>query len=210
VDLRVNPRLFMPEYLKTRSNSCFRLFFEICVNPEYAAETDEKEAYMNPPAKLSDLILALDMPSEEFRTYFDRNTGAVVLVEETMLSRLENGEDEDLGDLAEWETEEYKIAKEIVNDDGSRFIPPPDKFEFHEYRVMEEFIHSIDDNEAANHLWRAIKGRGAFRYFKDVLHRLGIQQSWYDYLDKAQREFVIQWAKENNVVFEDDLQKRRK
>ena len=162
---------------------------------------------MNPPAKLSDLILALEMPSEEFRTYFDRKTGAVVSVEETMLSSLEDGEEEDLDDLAEWRKEEYEVAKEIVADDGSRFLSPPDKFEFHEYQVMEDFIRSIDDNEAANQLWRAIKGRGAFRYFKDTLHKLGIQQSWYDYLEDAQREFVIGWAKENNVPFEDDLRK---
>ena len=165
---------------------------------------------MNPPAKLSDLILALEMPSEEFRTYFDRKTGAVVSVEETMLSSLEDGEEEDLDDLAEWQKEEYEVAKEIASDDGSRFLPPPDKFEFHEYRVMEEFIRSIDDDEAANHLWRAVKGRGAFRYFKDTLYRLGIQQSWVDYLEEAQREFVIEWAKENNVAFEDDLRTSRK
>ena len=164
---------------------------------------------MNPPAKLSDLILALEMPSEEFRAYFDRKTGAVVLVEETMLSRLGDGEEEDLGDLAEWRKEEYEVAKEIVSDNGSRFIPPPDKFEFHEYRVMEEFIRSMDDDEAADQLWQAIKGRGAFRYFKDTLHRLGIQQSWYDYLEEAQRAFVIEWAEENNVAFEDDLRKSR-
>jgi hypothetical protein len=75
---------------------------------------------------------------------------------------------------------------------------------------MEEFIRSIDDNEASNQLWHAIKGRGAFRYFKDILHRLGIQQLWYDYLEKAQREFVIEWAKENDVAFEDNLRKPRK
>lgn len=75
---------------------------------------------------------------------------------------------------------------------------------------MENFIHSIDDNEAANQLWRAIKGRGAFRYFKDTLYRLGIQQSWFDYLEEAQKEFVIEWAKENNVAFENDLRKSHK
>jgi hypothetical protein len=165
---------------------------------------------MNPPARLSDLIPALDMSSEELRTYFDRKTGTFVSVEETMLSRLEDGEKEDLDDLAEWQHEEYKVAKEIASDGGSRFLPAPDRYEFHEYRVMEEFIRSIADNEAANQLWRAVKGRGAFRYFKDTLHRLGIQQSWYDYLEQAQREYVIVWAKQNKVAFEDDLRKSRK
>ncbi|MBN1569016.1 MAG: hypothetical protein JXA73_14295 [Acidobacteria bacterium] len=165
---------------------------------------------MNPPVKLSELILALEMPSEEYRIYFDRKTGALVSVENTMLSSLEDGEGEDLDDLADWQRKEYEVAKEIVSDDGSRFIPPPEKFEFHEYHVMEEFIRSIDDDEAADQLWRAIRGRGAFRYFKDTLHRLEIQQSWHDYLEEAQREFVIKWAKENNVPFEDDLRKSRK
>ena len=58
---------------------------------------------MNPPAKLSDLILALEMPSDVYRTYFDRKTGAVVSVEETMISSLEDGEEEDPDDLADWQ-----------------------------------------------------------------------------------------------------------
>jgi hypothetical protein len=164
---------------------------------------------MNPPVKLSDLIQALEMQSEEYRIYYDRKTNTIVSVEDTLFSSLEDGE-EDLDDLPDWQKEEYEVAKEIVSDDGTRFIAPPVKFEFHEYHVMEEFIESIDDDETADQLWRAIKGRGAFRYFKDTLHRLGIQQSWYDYLEEAQREFVIEWAKENNVPFENDLKKSRK
>jgi hypothetical protein len=61
------------------------------------------------------------------------------------------------------------------------------------------------DLVTADQLWHAIKGRGAFRYFKNTLHRLGIQQSWYDYLEEARREFVIEWAKENNMSFEKPL-----
>lgn len=124
---------------------------------------------MNPPAKLSELILALDTPTEEFRTYFDRKTGTLVSVEDMMLSSLEDGEEEYPDDLADWQKDEYETASEIVSDDGSRFLPPPDNYEFHEYRVMEEFIRSVDDEKTANQLWRAIKGRGAFRYFKDTL-----------------------------------------
>ena len=123
---------------------------------------------MNPPAKLSELILALDIPTEEFRTYFDRKTGTLVSIEDMMLSSLEDGEEEDPDGLADWQKEEYETAREIVADDGNRFIPPPDNYEFHEYRVMEEFIRSVDDEEIANQLWRAIDGRGAFRYFVTV------------------------------------------
>jgi hypothetical protein len=61
----------------------------------------------------------------------------VVSVDETMISNLENGEEEDLDDLTDWQEEEYEVAKEIISDDGSRFIPPPEKFDFNEYRVIE-------------------------------------------------------------------------
>jgi len=165
---------------------------------------------MNKPAKLSDLMLSLEMPSEDFCHYFDRKTGAVVTVEDALLSSLEDGAEEDSGDFEGWDREEYEAAKEIFGDDGSRFVSLPDKFDFDEYHVMEKFIRSLDDHEAASQLWNAIKGSGAFRYFKDTLHRLGIQQSWYDYLDAAQRKFVIEWARENDVPYKDDLRKPRK
>lgn len=85
---------------------------------------------MNPPAKLSDLILALEMPSEEFRTYFDRKTGAVVSVEETMLSSLEAGEEEDLDDLAEWQKEEYEVAKKLSAMTAAAFSRRPTNTSF--------------------------------------------------------------------------------
>jgi hypothetical protein len=33
---------------------------------------------------------------------------------------------------------------------------------------MERFIGTVENAEAAEQLWRAIKGKGAFRYFKDT------------------------------------------
>jgi hypothetical protein len=161
---------------------------------------------MNPPAKLSDLIMAMEMEFEDYRSYFDRKTGRIVTVESSVLSYIEEGDVEDHEDLAEWEEEELDIARAIIDDDGKRFLPGPDKFDFHEYRQMERFIKSLDDERAADQLWRAIKGRGAFRYFKDTIHRLGVQNDWYQFRDEALRQFVIEWAEENDVSFEDDTQ----
>ena len=66
------------------------------------------------------------------------------------------------------------MARAIAGDTQDRFIHPPDRFEFHEYRQMERFIGSLADAAVADQLWRAVKGKGAFRYFKDTLHRRGI------------------------------------
>jgi hypothetical protein len=159
---------------------------------------------MNPPAKLSDLIMTLEMESEEFNCYFDRKTGQTVALWSNILRALEDGDEEALEDLPEWQKKEVEIAREFVKDDGTRFVPGPDKFDFHEYHQMERFIQSLDDEEAANQLGCAIKGRGAFRYFKDTLHRLKMQNAWHQFLDDALKQFVIDWAKENHVPYVDD------
>jgi len=161
-----------------------------------------------PPAQLSDLVDALLFDLPEHVTRFDRQTGRIVSVEHWILSALEEGQDECLVDVPRWQQAEIEIARAICEDDGQRFIEGPDKFEFHEYRRMEEFIGSLADAHAADQLWRAIKGKGAFRCFKDTLHRLGLQDQWYRHRDEAMKAFVIAWAQQNHVPYEDDTHGR--
>ena len=99
----------------------------------------------------------------------------------------------------DWEKDEVETAKAIVEDSGERFLEAPSKFDFHEYRHMERFIGTLEDSAAAEQLWRAIKGKGAFRYFKDTASRLGMLPQWYEYRDDALKEFVRGWAEANEV-----------
>ncbi len=130
---------------------------------------------------------------------FDRQTGRIVSVERHILSAFEEGQEDDLGDIPDWQKEELDIARAMAKDDGQRFIDAPDKFDFHEYREMERFIGSVENTEAAEQLWRAIKGKGAFRCFKDTASRLGLLERWYQYRDHAMKKFVVAWA-ETNIV----------
>jgi hypothetical protein len=164
---------------------------------------------MNPLAKLSELMDALEFESVDRRTYFDRHTGRIVSVEDSILSAVEEGEDEALRSLTGWQKEEVETARAIANHSGDRFIDPPGKFDFHEYRQMERFIGMVENAEAAEQLWRAIKGHGAFHRFKDTLYRLGIQDQWFGYRDKAVKEFVIGWTEANNVSYEDDIKDQK-
>lgn len=160
---------------------------------------------MVPAAKLSDLVEALELDCEEHQSYFDRLTGRTVTVESWILSDLEEGKDENLADVADWQKEEVEIAHSIVADTGERFIAAPDKFDFNEYREMERFIGSLDAPGAAAQLSQAIRGSGAFRRFKSALRRLGLGDRWYRYRAEAMKQFVIEWADVNHVICEDDL-----
>ena len=156
------------------------------------------------PVNLSELIEALEFDSDEYTCRLDLENGTVVRVSRSWLSAVEEGDDDSLKDIADWEKEEVKIARAMVEDSGERFVGAPDKFDFHEYRQMERFIQSVEDESAAEQLWRAIKGKGAFRYFKDTASRLGLLDRWFQYRQDAMKRFVSDWAEAHSIPFVDD------
>ena len=160
------------------------------------------------PTKLSELIEALEFDSDERATRVDLQNGRLVTVDQSLLNALEEGSEEVLSDLPDWQKEEVEVARAIAADSGERFVPAPDKFDFHEYHHMERFIGTVESAEAGEQLWRAIKGKGAFRYFKDTASRLGLLEQWYRYRDNAMQEFLIEWAEGHHVPVEDDLKTR--
>jgi hypothetical protein len=107
------------------------------------------------PVKLSELIEALEFDSDEFGNWVDLQTGSVVRLAHSLISAVDEGDEEALETLADWEKEEVEIARAIVADSGERFVAAPAKFDFNEYRQMERFIGTVEDSAAAEQLWRA-------------------------------------------------------
>jgi hypothetical protein len=158
--------------------------------------------------KLSELIEVLEMDSEDRMHYVDLQEGRVVSIEITLLDALDAGDDEELADTPDWQKEEVALARLVTSDSGERFVEAPDATEFHEYRHMERFIGGVEKSEDAEQLWRAIKGKGAFRYFKDTAARLGLLDRWFQYRDEAMKAFMEEWAKVHHVPYVDDLASR--
>jgi len=87
----------------------------------------------------------------------------------------------------------------IVNWD--KYIALPDKYDINEYSIMENFCFSLDNEKIMNELLYAIRGRGAFRRFKDKVQRLGIQQQWDNFREEAFKEIAIEWCEYNNIPY---------
>ena len=147
--------------------------------------------------KLIDLTDSLEMVSEESAAWLDLQTGRVLMIDDDVTRAVENAEDDEA--IEEW-GEDYVAATRAIEAGDKRYIALPDKFEFHEYRYMERFIGTIEDATSADQLWRAIKGKGAFRYLKDTAERLGVIDQWYRYRDDAMNQFMLDWAEANNVT----------
>ena len=52
-------------------------------------------------------------------------------------------------------------------------------------------------------LYSAIKGKGAFRRFKDSIIRVDIEDNWYKYREEAIKQVAIYWCQLNQIDFKD-------
>ena len=130
---------------------------------------------MKVQVKLKGIIEGLEFQSDEQSSFLNLTTGEVVSVTTEELRAAE--EEQPLEDFPEWQHDAIRIAEEII--ETEHYLPLPDRFEIHEYQIMERFCLSVDDEDIRDDLCNAIRGRGAFRYFKDRIHAYGIAEEWY-------------------------------
>jgi hypothetical protein len=66
---------------------------------------------------------------------------------------------------------------------------------------MREFAESVEPERLSDELQNAIRGAGAFRYFKDALRRYRREKDWYAYREEALRQIAIEWCEENGIEY---------
>ncbi len=143
---------------------------------------------MAAPVRLSDIVDALEMQSDDFSSFLDLDTGQVETVSRSLLAEAEESDDDEEPDLPAWQEEEWEIAKRIVS--TGRFQKLPTKFDVHEWAIMEDFSRSVESDRAREDLLHAIRGAGAFRYFKDTLRRHRIESAWFAFRAEALRQIA--------------------
>src|SRR5580658_4997854 len=148
---------------------------------------------------LSDIIDTLEMQLGGFLSYLDLDTGQVVTVSEDLLRTAELQGDEE-PDLPDWQRDEWEVAKQIVS--TAHFRPLPTKFDVHEWEIMHDFSLAVGSDGIRGDLLRAIHGAGAFRNFKDVVRRLGIESAWFAFRADAMRQIALDWCEENQIAWE--------
>lgn len=150
------------------------------------------------PVVLKDVVEQMDPLTDGWRTYLHRTTGEVVGFSD---------EDEALAegdplDLPEWQQEVLQTVQAVHASDD--YVPLPDRFDFDEYGVMDRFCRQQEDPEVRTELLQAIRGRGAFRRFKDLIHDRGIEQDWYAYRDEALKAFLADFFEAEGIPFVDE------
>ena len=124
--------------------------------------------------KLDTIIDGLECVSDDTQVFYNTETGETVL----WMDFGDNDIDED-----ELEDEKY--------------IALPDRFEINEYHMMEAFAYDRDER-----LVDAIKGRGAFRCFKDTAAEVGLIEDWYEFRDNCYRSRAEDWCRDHDLEWE--------
>lgn len=73
------------------------------------------------------------------------------------------------------------------------------------YQDMADFAEGIGDERAGRRLERAIRGKGAFRHFKDELHEEypELLPVWYAFRDNRANRRAVQWLADNALIDHD-------
>ena len=99
--------------------------------------------------------------------------------------------------------EDEQLLEEI---DGSNDYVAVERIPSHEaYQWMVEFVDELvapADEHAAEKLFIALNGKGAFRRFKDTLHSVDEQwlQAWYQWRDQQLKAAVTKWLQINSIL----------
>jgi hypothetical protein len=158
---------------------------------------------------LPELEIAFDRGSEMISYYLDLETGKVVSVgdeergllesiyesyydEQTQTVNWETAFQEE--HVPDWQREIIQGADRVEAGVGSRFIAIPAEGSHAGYRDMEAFIVTVHSPLLQERLERAISGRGAFRYFKDVLLDYPAErQRWFQFKQEQLHQRMLDW-----------------
>jgi uncharacterized protein UPF0158 len=145
---------------------------------------------------LRKVVDEIDVLMDGWTAYLNKQTGELFTLQEDSAELVET--DADLEDLPDWQREQIPKIREILESDD--WLELPTKFDIHEWAIMDQFSSSVDDPDLRNELRKAIRGAGAFRYFKDTIHRHGLQESWFSYRTAALEQIAIEWLDEHEIA----------
>lgn len=154
---------------------------------------------------IEDIVGAMDWAASG-GSYLNMETGTILNITDDLESacyRFEHlpadANDEDVYAAFGWDWEYPEFLNFLRNSDQYKRLP--DQHDIREYRLMQRFISTVEDDECREDLQKAIQGKGAYRKFKETLYRYGIQRQWYEVKDQHLMSIAQEWCASNNIPY---------
>lgn len=150
--------------------------------------------------ELDVIIEALEMADDSISSYLDVETGEVHSIMEEEFDLAEDPQTA-IEDLPNWQREAVTLARSIQKQEGKRYMALPDKFDVHEWAMMDRFSMTLRDAQMRNDFHGGIRGAGAFRLFKHLLTEYDLWDAWNRFKQVELRQMAIEWCKENGITY---------
>lgn len=134
------------------------------------------------PIDWDELEAVFDWNDPERHAFLDRKTGELLV-------------------WSEFDPEEVAELEDRVDGDPERYarLEPPGARQ--EWGWMADFADAVDESRLSELLWLALRGRGAFRRFKDVLARdPALRERWFEHRAAKMRQALQGWLEEEGVI----------
>lgn len=147
---------------------------------------------------LKAVVDEMDVVSDEHFAYLNPQTGELLTLSTEEISSVEENLPTD--DYPEWQQALISKARDVLA--SNDYLRLPTRYDIHEYAIMEQFCSSLTDERLAQTLLNQIHGSGAFRRFKQTIHRYGVEQEWYRYRAAALEAIAIAWLESHHIPYQ--------
>jgi len=137
--------------------------------------------------KLQEVLEALEGAGMDVEYYYDTKNQKILMIFDGMINGETNPE----------------LLEEIEDAFIEEYIPLPSQYDINEYHMMENFIYELPVGRTQEVLEAAIRGRGAFRRFKDRLYDFDLQENWYKYKDACYKKVARDWCEQFEIEIEE-------
>ncbi len=138
--------------------------------------------------KLSEILECLEMADWESSCYYARQSDEILHIFDGMV----NGETN------------AQLIEDIREGDIDDYIPLPGYYDINEHQMMEDFIAALPSGEKQSSLFNAIRGRGAFRRFKNKIYQFDLEEVWYAFRDKCYEKIARDWCQAHAIDLIED------
>jgi hypothetical protein len=151
--------------------------------------------------RITSIVEGMEFQGLESQSYLDLESGEVILIADEEIRAAEY--DDEASNQADWFKEAIAQAKEFL-ENQNRYIALPSKDDLDEYRIMENFVHSIPIEEQRDEMFSLIRGKGAFSRFRQGTERFMLKEKWYKFRDLEITRFAVEWCQVNDIEYEND------
>ncbi|HEU4556194.1 MAG TPA: UPF0158 family protein [Longimicrobium sp.] len=128
------------------------------------------------------LEMAFDSGDGMMSFYLDRETGDVIPL----------GDDNVLAEEEE--------VRQAIEEGDERYLPIPSRSSHEGFRVMEDFVYSLEPGPARTALADALNRHRPFRSFKDALFGFpDVRQAWFAYEQQRLSEEAMDWLRSEGI-----------